>query len=98
MRRISAITSGLLLGILAIFTVPFVKVLCSPDFLPAVPLIRIIAIGTLIRCAWKVVVPCLMARNRPGIASLAVFTGMGVNFGSHVPAAAVAAGPGRPSA
>jgi O-antigen/teichoic acid export membrane protein len=80
--RISAIACGLLLGILAIFTVPIVKILFSPDFLPAVLLIRIIAIGTLIRCASKVVVPYLIRQNHPGTASLAVFTGMGVNFGA----------------
>lgn len=79
--RVTAVTCGALLGFLACFADPLVRVLFSPAFLPAVPLIQIIAAGTLLRCASKVVVPHLISRNRPGMASVAVFTGMIVNIG-----------------
>lgn len=79
--RLTAVTCGMVLGVLVLFTELFVKLLFSPAFLPAVPLIRIIAAGTLLRCAAKVVVPYLISRNRPGLASAAVFAGMIVNVG-----------------
>jgi O-antigen/teichoic acid export membrane protein len=78
--RLTAATCAVFLGILVLFTEIFVRVLFSPAFLPAVPLIRIIALGTLVRCAAKVVVPYLISRNRPGLASTAVFSGMVVNI------------------
>jgi O-antigen/teichoic acid export membrane protein len=79
--RVTGATCGALLGFLVLFAHPLVKILFSPAFLPAVPLIRIIATGTLIRCVAKVVVPYMVSRNRPGLASAAVFAGMVVNIG-----------------
>jgi O-antigen/teichoic acid export membrane protein len=78
--RATTVLCGILLAVLALFTTPIVAILFSPAFLPAVPLIRIMAFGTLVRCASKVVVPYLVLRNRPGLASVAVFSGMIVNF------------------
>jgi PST family polysaccharide transporter len=79
--RVSTVVCAALLGVLVLFAPWIVGIVFSPAFLPAVPLIRIIAAGTLIRCAAKVVVPYLTSRNRPGLASAAVFTGMVVNVG-----------------
>jgi PST family polysaccharide transporter len=79
--RVSAATCGALLGFLVLFAHPLVGILFSPAFLPAVPLIRIIAAGTFIRCVAKVVVPYVVSRNRPGLASASVFAGMVVNIG-----------------
>ena len=79
--RLTLLGCAVFLGILVLFTDVFVRVLFSPAFLPAVPLIRIIALGTLVRCSAKVVVPYLFTRNRPGLASTAVFSGMVVNLG-----------------
>jgi O-antigen/teichoic acid export membrane protein len=78
--RLSAATCAVFLGLLVLFTDVLVRILFSPAFAPAVPLIRIIALGTLVRCAAKVVVPYLISRNRPGLASTATFSGMVVNI------------------
>lgn len=55
-------------------------VLFSREFLDAVPLIRVLALGVIVRCAYKVVVPYLAGTDRPGMASLAVGIGTTVNL------------------
>ena len=66
--------------IIALFAVPIVKVLFSSAFLPSVPIIRILIIGTMARCAGKMFVPYLLGRNHPGIASISVAIGMSTNI------------------
>jgi len=73
--------TGLFLLVLTVIAWPLVYVLFSPKFLAIVPLIRIMAIGILIRCACKVLVPYLANTNHPGQASLAVAIGLVVNLG-----------------
>jgi len=78
--RVVAVVCGALLLVLAMFARPIVAALFSPEFLPAVLLIRVLAAGVFIRSAAKVFVPYLLARNRPGIASMAVAVGTGINL------------------
>lgn len=78
--RVTAVVCALPLLALAAATEPVVRILFSPAFLPAVPLIRIMALGVLVRCACKLFVPYLAGTNRPGLASIAVAMGMGANL------------------
>jgi O-antigen/teichoic acid export membrane protein len=82
--RLAAVVCAGLLGTLVVFADSFVRIIFSPAFVAAVPLIRIIAAGTLMRCASKMVVPYLISRNRPGLASGAVFAGMVANLTTMV--------------
>jgi O-antigen/teichoic acid export membrane protein len=77
--RITALTCGGLLLILCVFGRPAIHVLFSPDFAAAIPLIRILSIGVLVRCTCKVFVPYLLGINRPGIVSVSVVAGVIVN-------------------
>jgi O-antigen/teichoic acid export membrane protein len=78
--RMSLTVTASCLMVLAVFAWPIVYVLFSPKFLAIVPLIRIMAVGILIRCACKVLVPYLANTNHPGQASLAVAIGLVVNL------------------
>ena len=78
--RLTILICGVLLLILAVFAKPIVRLLFSPDFLPAVSLIRILTVGVVVRCGCKVFVPYLLGTNHPGIASISVATGMFVNL------------------
>ena len=78
--RLTALTCGILLSILAVFAKPIVTVLFSPAFLPAVPLIQILAFGVLIRCACKVFESFLLGTDRPGMLSFSVTVGIIVNL------------------
>ena len=79
--RASAVVCGTLLVILVVFADPIVALLFSPAFVPAVPIIRIVSVGVLVRCACKMFEPYLLGINRPGAASLAVAVGAAVNWG-----------------
>jgi len=78
--RVAGVVVAILLAVLAIFATPMVSILFSPQFLPAVPLIRIIAVGILVRSAGKLFVPYLIGTNHPGIASVSVAAGMVTNL------------------
>ena len=78
--RLTGLICGILLLILAVFARPIVVILFSPAFLPAVPLIQILAVGVLIRCACKVFVPYLLGVDRPGIVSVSTAIGTIVNL------------------
>ena len=73
--RLTGLICGMLLLILAVFAKPIVVILFSHAFLPAVPLIQILAVGVLIRCACKVFVPYLLGVDRPGIVSVSTAIG-----------------------
>jgi len=77
---VAGVVVAILLAVLAIFATPMVSILFSPQFLPAVPLIRIIAVGILVRSAGKLFVPYLIGTNHPGIASVSVAAGMVTNL------------------
>jgi len=78
--RVVSILCTIVLGLLAIFAEPIVRILFSEEFLPSVPLIRIIAIGVVVRCVCKVFVPYIICTDRPGIASISVAVGMITNL------------------
>jgi len=78
--RLTALICGLGLLVLGLLAEPLVKLVFSPAFLPAVPLIRIVCLGVWIRAAGKVFVPYLIGTDHPGIASLSVGAGMLVNL------------------
>jgi len=78
--RVVTVVCGALLGVLAIFATPIVRILFSPDFLEAVPLYRIVCLGIFVRVATKLFVPYLLGTDRPGIASWAVAIGMATNI------------------
>jgi O-antigen/teichoic acid export membrane protein len=78
--RLVFVLCGVVTVLLAIFATPIVKILFSPEFLPAVPLIRVCAIGIVLRSFTKVFVPYLLGTNHPGSSSLSVAVGMVANF------------------
>jgi len=78
--RLTAISCGALLLILAVFAKPIVMVLFSSAFLPAVPLIRIMAVGVFVRCSCKVFEPFLLGTDHPGTLSFSVTVGIIFNF------------------
>jgi O-antigen/teichoic acid export membrane protein len=73
---------GALLIVLVLLAKPIVATIFSPAFLPAVPLLRILAIGVFFRCAFKTFEAYFLGTDRPGIASLSVLMGTLVNLTS----------------
>jgi O-antigen/teichoic acid export membrane protein len=82
--RISGIVAGVALGLLVVLSEPLVRVLLSPSFLPALPLIWIIAPGVLVRAASKVLMPYFMGTNRPSICSWSVGIGTLANVAAQL--------------
>ncbi len=78
-RLSGLVCGGLLLG-LAVLATPVVRILFSAEFLPSVPLIRILAVGFTIRAVGRVLVPYLLGIDRPELSSLAAAAGMVVNL------------------
>jgi len=78
--RLTGLTCAILILIVTVFATPVVKLMFSPLFLPVVPLIRILAVGTLVRCTCKIFSSYLQGTNHPGVESFAVATGVVVNF------------------
>ncbi|MCY2927515.1 MAG: polysaccharide biosynthesis C-terminal domain-containing protein, partial [Planctomycetota bacterium] len=79
--RILGIITAILMGLLSLFARPIVNLLFSPEFGEVVVLIRIMAIGALIRCCGKAAVPYLVGTNRPGAYSTTIVLGTLVNLG-----------------
>lgn len=69
-RVVTALCGGCVL-LIAVFAEPIVSVLLSDRFLPAVPIIRIVAIGAVLRSTAKIIVPYLNGTNHPGVFSIA---------------------------
>jgi len=65
---------------LVVAATPLVQLLFSPAFLPIVPLIRIMIIGVVVRCAAKIFVPYLVGTDHPGKASVAAACGVLTNL------------------
>lgn len=78
--RLTGLTCAVLVLLITVFAVPVIKLMFSPSFLPVVPLIRILAVGTLVRCTCKIFTSYLQGTNHPGVESFAVTTGVIVNF------------------
>ena len=78
-RMTTWVTGAALIPLLA-FAIPLVKVLLSAEFLPAVPLIRIIAPGTLVYAGASIFTVYFRGINRPDICSWAVGLGLGLNI------------------
>ena len=79
--RVIGIICGLILLLMAVLAEPIVTVIFSPAFLPAVPFIRILAVGLIVRSMCKVLVPYLLGIDHPGHASVAVIAGVATNLG-----------------
>jgi len=79
--RVIGVISGLILLMMAVLAQPIVSIIFSPAFLPAVPFIRILAVGLIVRCMCKVLVPYLIGIDHPGHASFAVIAGVATNLG-----------------
>ena len=79
LRLVCGATGAALLALLAI-SMPLVRLLLSEVFLQVVPLIWIIAPGTLAHACLNMFMTYFKGINRPGVCSWAVFLGIGVNF------------------
>ena len=79
LRVVSCGTVAAILAVLAIGT-PLVRVLFSEDFLPAVPLLRIIAPGVLACAGAGILGTYFKGVDRPGICSWAVSLGLVANL------------------
>ena len=78
--RLLALICGTALLVLAVLADVVIAILFPPEFAPAAILVRILCVGMVVRCASKVLVPYLIARDHPGLASLSVAAGVGVNL------------------
>jgi O-antigen/teichoic acid export membrane protein len=78
--RLSLIVCGAVLAALVLVSRPLVAILFSRDFLPAVPLIWMMAIGMLVHAGSKVLVAYFMGINRPAVCSWAVVSAVVSNF------------------
>jgi O-antigen/teichoic acid export membrane protein len=78
--RVAGVFCAVVLLVLCLVATPFVKLVFSPEFLPMVPLVRVMAIGVLFRSISKLFVPYLIGMNHPGTASLAVGAGVTANL------------------
>jgi O-antigen/teichoic acid export membrane protein len=78
--RVTTAACGLVLVVLVIFAHPIVAVLFSPAFLPMVPLIWILSIGVLFRCASKIFTQFLLGTNHPGVQSVSAVVAMVTNL------------------
>ena len=82
--RVSAVVCGAILLLMAVLAKPLLLTLFlfKRDFLPAIPLLQILAVGVAVRCAAKSFASYLTLTDRPGFASGAIFAGMLVNVGA----------------
>ncbi|MFO7891948.1 MAG: oligosaccharide flippase family protein [bacterium] len=78
--RLTGIISFFMLLVLTVFANQIVITLFSSEFLLVVPLLRVIAIGVLIRSISKVFVPYLLGTDHPGIISIGVSLGTIINL------------------
>ena len=78
--RVVGVICAVLLAVLCLVATPFVRIVFSPGFLPMVPLIRVMAIGLLLRSMSKLFEPYLIGMNRPGTASVAIGAGIATNL------------------
>ena len=79
--RVSTAVCGAILLAMALLAKPLLLTLFlfKRDFLPAIPLLQILAVGVAVRCATKSFASYLTLTDRPGFASAAILAGMLVN-------------------
>jgi O-antigen/teichoic acid export membrane protein len=80
--RLSLIVCGVVLAVLVVVSRPLIALLFSRDFLPAVPLIWMIAVGMLVHAGSKVLGAYFMGINRPSVCSWSVVLAVLANFGA----------------
>ena len=78
--RITTWITGVALILLLAFHIPLIRILLSAEFLPAVPLIRIIAPGILVFAGANILTAYFRGIDRPDICSWAVGLGLGLNL------------------
>ena len=78
--RITTWVTGAALVVLLAFSVPVVRIFLSAEFLPIVPLVRIIAPGILMFAGSNVLTSYFRVMNRPGVCSWAAVAGLGANL------------------
>jgi O-antigen/teichoic acid export membrane protein len=78
--RISALVCGVALLVLSALARPAVATFLSPEFLPAVVLVWIMAPGVFMRCASKVLMSYFRGTDRPAVCSWSVGLGVVVNL------------------
>ena len=78
--RITTWFTGAALILLLAFDIPLIRILLSAEFLPIIPLVRIIAPGTLVYAGASVFTAYFRGINRPEICSWAVGLGLGMNI------------------
>jgi O-antigen/teichoic acid export membrane protein len=72
----SILLTTVAMSLLLVFSTPLVRVVLSPKFLPAVPLIWILAPGIIVHSCSKVLVSYFRGVNRPGVCSVAIWFGL----------------------
>jgi O-antigen/teichoic acid export membrane protein len=77
--RLSSLFTGSTLILLVVVSVPLVRVLLSPSFLPAVPLIWILAPGILFQGWSAILAGRYRVINRPGFTSFSIWVGLTTN-------------------
>lgn len=82
--RLSSLFVGGALALIVIFSVPLVRIVLSPEFLPSVPLIWILTPGILVHGGTNIFMAYFRGINRPGLCSLAVWVGLTVNAVSFI--------------
>ena len=79
LRLVGLATAAALAALLAVST-PLVRLLLSDAFLPAVPMMWILAPGVLALSATTLLTTYFKGQNRPGLCSWASWSGLGVNI------------------
>lgn len=79
-RGLALFSIAALVGVLALAR-PIFALAFTADFYPAIPLLWILAPGTVVRCFTKPFVAFFNGTDRPGVVSLATFVTVGVNLG-----------------
>jgi len=75
LARVALTVCGLILLSIAALATPLVRFLFTDQFIPAVPVIRILCLASAFRILTKIFAPYLLGINHPGFTSLAMGTG-----------------------
>jgi O-antigen/teichoic acid export membrane protein len=77
--RLSALSTGACLAVIALLAVPVIPLLLGPGFQDAVPLIWILVPGVFLHSGSKVFMTYFRGINRPGICSTVIWSGLIAN-------------------
>lgn len=78
--RLSGLFTGVAVAGIAIVSFPLVSILFSPKFIPAVPLIWILAPGVVIYGGSQIIMAFFRGTGRPGTCSLVIWVGLAANI------------------